>query len=319
MLRTPEPVEANGEGRPKLAFGPAGQVYVTFTRPSAKPHTGDIRFVRAGAAGTDWSDPITVQRDRTVTGHRFDSLIVDRNGRIFVAWIDKRDGDRARATGLAYRGAAIYYAVSSDDGRSFAVEAKLADHCCECCRIALSLNEEGEVVAMWRHIFDPNVRDHALAVLHAGGKPGALKRASFDDWRIDACPHHGPSLDFDATGRRHQVWFSAGDDGGVFYAAAPGGTPGSPVRLGSAQAGHGEVLAAGSTIAAAWKDFDGQATRVLSRHSTDGGATWHERVLASTSGNSDHPHLVRRGHDIIRLVWHTENEAIVVRRIEGQS
>lgn len=320
VLAVPEPVEANGEGRPKLAFGSSGQMYLTFTRPLDKPHTGYIRFARSVDGGRVFSDPITVQRDLNMSGHRFDSIVTDRRGRIFIAWIDKRDGDLARAANKPYRGAALYYAVSSDDGASFGPDVRIADHCCECCRIALDVTPGGEVVAMWRHIFKPNIRDHAMAVLPPAGRPGPITRVSFDNWRIDACPHHGPSVAFDAEGRRHQVWFSGGDDnGGLFYSMTrPDGRAGKAVRLGGGRAEHGEVLSAGQTIAVVWKEFDGQETKVMARLSTQAEPVWQERVAASSSGTSDHPHLVRQGQ-AIWLVWRTEDDGIVVRKLEKRS
>ena len=56
-------------------------------------------------------------------------------------------------------------------------------------------------------------------------KPGAVARASFDDWQINACPHHGPSLSVGPDGVRHLAWYT-GDGkagGGVFYARAEAG------------------------------------------------------------------------------------------------
>ncbi len=320
VLRQPEAVEANGEGRPKLAFGPAGQLYLTFTSPLAKPHTGNIRFVRSVDGGATFSAPVTLQSDRNVTGHRFDSLIVDRRGRVYIAWIDKRDGDAAKLAQRPYRGAAIYYTVSQDEGRSFAPDAKVADHCCECCRIALALDAQGDVIAMWRHIFAPNVRDHAMAHLSPSGVAGPLLRASVDNWRIDACPHHGPGLAFDGDGRRHQVWFTAGgDDSGVMYGAVDAsGALGHPVRLGATAAEHAEIAANGRHIAAVWKEFDGNTTRIHARHSFDGGASWQLAMLASSQGSSDQPRLAQRGQQIW-LVWHTANEGLLVRQLVRSS
>lgn len=316
VLANPEPVEANGEGRPKLAFGPRGQLYLSFTRPLDKPHTGHIRFARSLDGGLSFSEPVTVQRDLAVTGHRFDSIVVDPRGRIFVAWIDKRELDAARAIKKPYRGAAVYYAVSTDDGASFGPDLRVADHCCECCRIALSVTPDGQVLAMWRHIFEPNIRDHAMAVL-GPLRAGPPSRVSFDDWRIDACPHHGPSLAVDSRGSRHQVWFSGGDDGGLFYAVSgAGGRPGKAVRLGGARAEHGEVAVAGERIALAWKEFDGEATRVVVRVARKAGASFQERVLATSRGASDHPHLVSRG-GAIWLLWRTEDEGVIVRKLKA--
>lgn len=310
-LQVPEPVEAAGESRPKLAFGSKGEIYVAYTRPLGKPYTGEIRFVHSVDGGRTFSPPITVHANRDLITHRFESMLVDRGGRIYVAWIDKRDGTAARARNEAYRGAAVYYAVSEDSGASFRGDYKLADHSCECCRIALALDAQGRPVAMWRHVFEPNVRDHALAELRPDGKPGAASRVTFDDWRVDACPHHGPGLAFGPDGTRHQVWFDMKDgEGGLFYAASQAsGAPGKPVRMGTAQAEHADVAVQGKNIVVAWKQFDGKATAILARLSDDGGQRWRERELARTGGASDQPRLVNTPQGIA-LVWRTQNEGV---------
>jgi hypothetical protein len=311
VLPQPESVEANGEARPKLAFGPQGQLYLSYTQALSKPHTGNIRFMRSLDGGATFSAPYTVQRDRAPIGHRFDDIQVDAQGRIFLTWLDKRDKEAALAAQRPYRGIAIYYAVSSDGGASFGEDVKLADHTCECCRIATAIDEKGRVNAMWRHIFEPNIRDHAFAILPASGRPAAAQRATQDGWQIDACPHHGPSLAFDSSGQRHQVWFTAAnDEGGLFYSGN-----GKLMRLGGMQAEHGEVAAAGMRVTIAWKEFDGVATGIHAKVSRDGGATWSERTLATTQGASDHPHLLRHG-DAAWLLWRTADEGIVVRKIE---
>lgn len=311
VLPQAEAVEASGEARPKIAFGPQGQFYLSYTQALAKPHTGNIRFVRSTDGGNTFSAPFTVQRDRAQIGHRFDDIVVDAQGRIFLTWLDKRDKEAAQAAQRPYRGIAIYYAVSSDQGASFGEDIKLADHTCECCRIATAIDEQGRVHAMWRHVFEPNIRDHATAILPASGRPAPAQRATHDVWKIDACPHRGPALAFDSSGQRHQVWFTgANDEGGLFYSGN-----GKLMRLGGPQAEYGEVVAIGKRVFVAWKEFDGTATGITAKVSQDGGATWSERTLATTQGNSDHPHLLR--HDgAAWLLWHTADEGFVVRKIE---
>ena len=311
VQQTPEPISADGENRPKLAFGIHGEIYVAYTKPLAKPYTGEIRFARSLDGGRSFSAPVTVHANRDQITHRFESMIVDRQGRIYIAWIDKRDAEAARSANEKYRGAALYYAVSNDAGASFNGDLKIADHSCECCRIALALNPAGKPVALWRHVFEPNARDHALAELTPDGAVLPLIRASFDDWRIDACPHQGPALAYAQDGTRHQTWFNLkGDEGGVFYAAAsPAGALGKPVRLGDAQAAHADVMVDGATVALAWKQFNGSATVIFGKVSRDGGATWRERALASTSGNSDQPHLQRMPSGIA-LLWRTQQEGV---------
>jgi len=311
----PEPIAADGESRPKLALGAQGQLYISYTKPLSKPYTGEIRFVRSDDGGQTFSAPLTVHANRDEITHRFDSLLVDRSGRIFVAWIDKRDGEVAKARKETYAGAAIYYAVSADGGRSFQGDYKIADHSCECCRIGLTLNPDGVPMAMWRHVFEPDIRDHALRALTPDGSPGKLVRATFDDWHVNACPHHGPSLAYGADGRRHQTWFAVrGDTGGVFYAASKAdGSLGEPVKLGSAQAEHPDVLTDGNQVVVVWKQFDGQQTMILSRISPDGGAQWEEKTLATTTGNSDQPHLFQTPEGIA-VLWNTQNEGVRILR-----
>lgn len=311
VQQAPEPIEAAGESRPKLAFGTKDEIYIAYTKPLAKPFTGEIRFVRSTDGGKTFSPPVTVHANRDLITHRFESLIVDREGRIYIAWVDKRDLQEAVARKQKYAGAALYYAVSEDGGTSFKGDYKIADHSCECCRIALALNPQGRPAALWRHVFEPNVRDHVLTELTPDGRPGTLQRASFDDWRIDACPHHGPALAYADDGTRHQTWFNVKEDeGGVFYATADAsGALGKPLRLGSAQASHADVAVRGREVVLAWKQFDGKTTAILSRLSNDGGQTWHEAELARTQGASDQPRLLNTPVGIA-LVWRTQNEGV---------
>ncbi|RJG00325.1 exo-alpha-sialidase [Noviherbaspirillum sedimenti] len=307
-----EPVAARGEERPKIAFGPNGEIYIAYTMPVARPHVGEIRFIRSLDGGRTFSRPLTVHANRDVITHAFGSMIVDRTGRIYVAWIDGRDREKAKARQQAYSGSAIYYAVSSDAGATFQGDYKVADNTCECCRISLSLTPTGKPVAFWRHIFSPNIRDHALAELTPAGKTGAVTRATFDDWRIDACPHHGPSLAYTADGTRHQVWFNGkeGDGGGVLYTSTTAtGEGGRAVALGSAQASNADVATLGKQVALVWKQFDGQSTAVVGKFSRDGGKSWVENEFARTAGDSDKPYLVADRAGIV-LVWRTRNEGI---------
>lgn len=307
-----EPVAAEGEARPKIAAGPRGELYVTWTRPLSKPYTGEIRFSRSLDGGESFSAPITVHADRQEITHRFDALAVGRDGRVLVAWVDKRDLEAAKENGAAYRGAAIYYAVSDDRGASFHGDTRLADHSCECCRIALLPQEDGGFLALWRHVFTPDIRDHALARVDARGRPGALRRATFDDWRLEACPHHGPSLAADGRGRLHAVWFTQapGKEGVHYGRLVEGGIEGGR-RLGGDAAAHADIAIQGERVAVAWKEFDGERTRLRGLLSEDGGAGWRELELAATAGPSDQPRLLARDGRFL-VLWNTREQPLGV-------
>ncbi|MBS1190033.1 MAG: hypothetical protein H6R10_1825 [Rhodocyclaceae bacterium] len=307
----PEPISADGENRPKIAFGPQGSLLVSWTRPLGKPFTGEIRFARSDD-GRHFDAPITVHRDRAEITHRFESLTADADGRVLLAWIDKRDGEAARAAKQPYRGAAIYSAVSDDGGRSFKPESKIADHSCECCRVAVARDADGAPLLLWRHVFEPNERDHALARLGPDGRPEAVLRATFDRWRIDACPHHGPALAVDGQGVRHAVWFNQKDgEGHIYYGRLRSQGDALAVEgqrtVGGPQAAHADIAAAGRHLAIAWKEFDGERTRLHALVSSDGGLTFAPRDLAATDGASDQPRVIAKA-DALYAFWRTANE-----------
>lgn len=306
----PEPVSADGENRPKIAFGPRDAIYVSWTSPTAEKFTGDIRFTRSLDGGRTWSAPSVVHRDRQVITHRFESLLVDQTGRVWVAWIDKRDLGIAQAANRDYAGAAVYYTYSDDHGASWRGDFKLADHTCECCRIALTLDAKGRAVAMWRHVFPPNERDHAFAVLQPEGEGVIVERVTMDRWKIDACPHHGPSLAISDDGTRHAVWFNqVGGEGRAFYGHL---TNGAPVNVQALPAGatHADIAVRDNTVGIVWKRFDGSATRVESWLSTDGGHHFIAGSSLQAQDDSDQPRVVRNDKSMF-IVWRKADGVVV--------
>jgi hypothetical protein len=296
------PVSADGENRPKLAFGPQGDVYVSWTSPTSAQYTADIRFARSLDGGATWSAPVVVHRDRQVITHRFESMVVGRDGRIWTAWIDKRDLAIAQAAQRDYAGAAVYYAYSDDRGATWRGDFKVADQSCECCRIALATDAEGRALALWRHVFAGSERDHAIAELDPQRDQPALARATFDRWRIDACPHQGPGLAVARDGTRHAVWFNhVAGQGRAFYGQLARSGP-QHVRELPGGASHADVAVLDDLVALAWKRFDGEATRVESWISRDAGRTFTSGPTLTTTGASDQPRVVS-GRGEVLLVW----------------
>ncbi len=305
----PEDILGDGENRPKIVVR-KGVVYVSYTRGLEKPMTGDIRFSRSLDGGRSFSTPLTVNDNREIISHRFETLEVNDRGQVFLAWLDKRDLSAAIRKGEKYSGAAVYYAVSDDGGASFQPNLKAADHSCECCRVAMALDSDATPVIFWRHIFGKNERDHAM--LRLDGKSSPI-RVSYDRWEVDGCPHHGGALSIASDGVHHFVWFNnAPERHGLFYAhsADRGNRFSAPLNFGNfeAQAGHPHVLSLGKVVHVVWKEFDGQNSVIRGMASTDGGKSWSlPRQIATTAGASDHPLLVADGTQAY-LSWNTAQE-----------
>ncbi|MFN9748116.1 MAG: hypothetical protein ACK53K_00580 [Burkholderiales bacterium] len=304
-------IAADGENHPKIAFGPHHWAVISYTKPLSKPYTGFIRMVRSTDAGQSFSAPFTLHQDQQEIAHRFESVIFDSEGTLHSLWIDKRDQIHL-AGQEKYRGAAVYRNTSNDGGVTFSPDTKVADHSCECCRISLIANEQG-VHALWRHVFDNNIRDHAFATLHAQSVP-SITRATQDDWQINACPHHGPGLASAQNRGFHAVWFGIRRVGKENQAAVRYGQlhpdghpiPESLQTLPDPRAEHADVAAIGELVVIAWRSTEGHTSTLKAWVSSDGGKSFKLHTLGTAVGANDHPRLAQ-SNSRIALVWRTLN------------
>ncbi|MBI4967155.1 MAG: exo-alpha-sialidase [Rhodospirillales bacterium] len=316
-------IDNNGDGRPKMAAGADGALYVSYTERLAKPFTGHIRFSRSLDGGATFSPPAIVNDNREEIGHRFDTLDVAPDGTLAVLWIDKRDIAPAVAAGRPYPGAALYLAVSTDRGARFSPNRKIVDNSCECCRLAIAHDRQGRRALLWRHVFGADLRDHALTTFLDAETAGPIRRVSFDEWHTDACPHHGPALAIDPAGVYHMAWFDDGTAGqGLFYTQSHDGgqTIGRPMAFGdrARQASHPALAAAGPALWLVWIEFDGQATALKAMRSADGGQSWSAPTTAAQGGaEADHPQLLVRGGRAYAS-WLSQPEGYRLVALEGR-
>lgn len=328
----PQKIGADGEARSKIAVSAEGYIYVSWTEALKKPFSGYIWFARSMDAGKTFDKPYIVHQDRNEITHRFDALNLSADGRITIAWVDKRDLIAAKAANKPYEGAAIYYAVSGDKGASFLPEQKLADSSCECCRIALANKPDGTVAAMWRHVFAGSERDHMLAEIPAANKAAEPRRATYGRWKIDGCPHHGAALASGGEGAHwwgyHMAWFDGGnDDNGkdatLFYARMDGeawvSSPAKKFGNMKKQAGHPALAAVGENVWLVWREKDAGRSQVWLMQSSDEGKNWiAPQKLVDTLGGADYPALLQNGKQIF-LVWNTAHEGLKLIPLLGQT
>jgi hypothetical protein len=323
----PETITADAENRPKIAVGADGIVHLSWTQNLGERMTGFIRYARSTDDCKHFSPPVTLNRDRQIISHRFDTLATNGNGGVAVAWLDARSRTGKVPKGSPQTQVGVYAAVSRDGGATFAPDRLVADHSCQCCRTGMTWTPRGPVV-FWRHVFGKNIRDFAIADL-AGGP---LLRVTDDAWEVDGCPHHGGGIAADGRGNLHIVWFTAGANRqGIFYrrlASADFSAQGQltgvaemspPLPLGQAnhQPGHPAVVASGDRILLAWREFDGERYSVWAMLSADAGAHWGAPVrLAETKNAADYAVPVIDDKQAL-VVWNTVDEGVRVLPAEG--
>lgn len=302
-------IAAHGEARPKIALAGNGNIYLTWTQPLKKRFTGYIWFARSVDGGKSFEKPYIVHQDKAVITHRFDALHASSNGNVTVVWIDKRDLEAAKKADKPYRGAAIYYAVSTNQGKSFNPEQKLTDHSCECCRIAVTSKPDGTVVAMWRHVFEGSQRDHAMAEIPKAGEAPNIVRASYGRWELDGCPHHGGALAYGKDFGYHMAYFDGGGKKpGLKYSRMDGEAwvAFPPKKFGNnkKRAGHPALYSQGDNVWLAWRESgEKSSTEIWGMHSTDGGKSWSEPTLKTTiHGKADYPQIIANQGKVYLMV-----------------
>lgn len=332
---SPQTIGVGGEARPKIVVSAEGYLYVTWTQTLSKPLTGYVWFARSINGGKSFEKPFIVHQDRAEITHRFDALTVaqtgEQKGNITVSWIDKRDLMQAQLDKKAYVGAAIYYAVSTNNGASFLAEQKLADASCECCRIAMTNNPDGKAVAIWRHVFDGGERDHAMAEIPQSlpstkvASIPEIKRASYGHWKIDGCPHHGAAIAAGGEGKDwwgyHLAYFDGNDKKpGLYYSRMDGVAWASsvPKKFGNHQhqAGHPALISQGENVWLVWREIEDKTHRIYGQNSNDGGKSWFApKPLMTTIDKSDYPQLYSQGNRVY-LFWNTSKDGLKSLRLE---
>lgn len=309
VTRAKAELDTGPDARAALAVDKEGRVFVGYEIFKDNDFDGEIFFSRSLDHGKSFSAPRPLV-DNTAS-QRFISLEAGPSGNLFAAWLDKRDVVTAQKQGKPYAGAALGYEWSKDGGASFTPSKIAKDNTCECCRLAVAFKGPGRPVVMFRNVFAGTIRDHGIITFTNETTLGPFERVSVDNWHLDGCPHHGPSLAISADGTYHVVWFTQGDARkGVFYARSTddGKSFSRPMPLDAKmqEASRPYVTTVGREVWLAWKDFDGETASVKVRVSHDDGVSWSEPfVVAKTADASDHPILVNDNHRAY-LSWMTK-------------
>ncbi|MEQ1598637.1 MAG: sialidase family protein [Methylotenera sp.] len=320
-------ITAHGEIRPKIAVGKNGEIYVTWMQNLKARFSGYIWFARSVNGGKSFEKPFVVHQDRAEISHAFEELLVAPDGKITVLWLDARDAEADNKSGKKRSGSSIYYAISTDAGKTFALEQRLADNSCECCRIATASKPDGTVVALWRHVFEGSERDHMIAEIPStvpaleANNHAVPRRATFGRWVIDGCPHHGAAIASGGEGKSwwgyHMAYFDGQDaKTGLYYSRMDGvawaSSPAKKFGDNAKQAGHPAILSNGENVWLVWREIKDSKSSILGMFSDDGGKNWNDaKTLANVSEKADYPILIQHKTQPY-LVWNTQQKGLQV-------
>jgi hypothetical protein len=303
-------LDAGGDARPQIVSDSMNNIFLAYAFFKDSNWNAQVNMVRSSDGGITFGRPQSIVSD--ASSQRFPSLAITPSGFLFLSWIDKRLVAAAKNSGEKRLGGSIAYAFSNDFGKTFQPEKIANENSCECCRIGASADPKGGVAIIYRAIFPGGVRDHAVQRISESNL-GKIHRVSHDEWKTDACPHHGPSIAISQSGKIHAAWFTQGKARqGVFYARSgnDGVNFSSPMRVAGTDDNISRpyLLAIGKSVWLVWKSFDGEKNSIYLRSSNDDGVTWSSpQVVVSAGGYSDHPLLVRHNDEVF-LSWLTRND-----------
>ena len=298
-------------------------MYVSWIKKLPQKWTSNLRFSWLKVGEKRFSTPITVNDDTEPAGHSFNEMMVSDNGEVTLVWLDSRHSRAAKKRDEPFVGSSIYWTTINpsslnalSQGENTAIKnTPYVNGNCVCCRLALTKLEteaaEPVPVVMWRHIFGDNIRDHALGVL---GQP--LRRVSFEQWKVDGCPHHGPSISAQNQ-RIHMSWFNdAPNASGLFYAYTDNlGETVSPAlhfAKSTESPGHPSLITGSDgQLMLAWQTFDGTQSNIRIMTSPQGERWSDARIVATFAGKTDYPFLLPHPDGDL-LLWHKPGHALTL-------
>ena len=258
--------------QPSLVVAPDGVVHVLWTArvDAGEKHGTDVYLSSSADRGQSFTSEVKVNDDKGTNDHGMHSLAVAGDGRIYAAWLDERNVHvpKPSSKGEGHHMESnrdLYLAYSTDGGRSFTANKKVASDACPCCKTALTVSQDGTVYAGWRQVLPGSFRHIAVAGSADGGKSFSTPVIVSDDhWVLQGCPVSGPSLSVDrSSGNLKVVWYAAGEGSaaGVYFAESKDkGHSFTPRQLLSQETVRGTPALAGSM--ALWQTSETAETKM---------------------------------------------------------
>jgi hypothetical protein len=190
MVKVPETISTHAEGMPKMAFKKNGEIVASFEMSKPTPterFAGNLYYVVSKDNGKTWTEPQTVHQDVTAgKSHSFSDITTLPDGQIGFVWLDEKLGK--------YTGRSVKFRQTLSDG-TLSPEIVVDSNACQCCRTNLFIDSDKNIHILYRDMLADGSRDISHVISKDGGKTFSDGKVIFDDkWKVNACPHTGPSI-----------------------------------------------------------------------------------------------------------------------------
>jgi len=209
---------------PTVVIAPDESVLVGWTA-RVKPESGqatDLYLSSSRDHGQTFGAPVKVNDDPKPAVHGMHSLTVASDGRVYVAWLDERNLSPVKDLNMDAKSGGhhmesnrdVFVAASSDGGRSFVKNQRVATNACPCCKTALATTSDGRVYLSWRQVLAGDFRHIAVASSSDHTQTFTTPVIVSDDqWVLAGCPVSGATLFARKDGDVQVLWYSEGKNG----------------------------------------------------------------------------------------------------------
>lgn len=179
-----------------------------FSVITAMDKEGDIHAYQLGHKEDRWEKVALVNDQKGSAPEGLMSLAADREDHFYAVWLDTRTDRKNK----------IYFARSVNGGTGWEdneLVYKSPDQTvCECCRPSIAVEDQGEVVIMFRNWLD-GARDMFFSASDDHGKTfSAARKMGEGTWKLKACPMDGGGVVVDGN-KVASVWQR---EGHIYYA-----------------------------------------------------------------------------------------------------
>lgn len=267
---------------PTVAVAPDQTVFVGWTArvESRSGQATELYLSSSRDHGQTFGAPVRVNDDQRPAVHGMHSLAIGNDGHLYIAWLDERNitpmpmkdmKSEANSKGRHMESnREVFISSSTDGGRTFTTNQRVATDVCPCCKTALAIGPEGRVHLSWRQVLPGDFRHIAVATSVDGGKLFAKPVIVSDDhWVLKGCPVSGASVSAAAEGKLRVLWYAGGEKGehGIYWSESQdGGQTFSQRQLIAATNAHGTPVLLNDrdgTSTAVWEAGENGVTHVI--------------------------------------------------------
>lgn len=207
-------MQSHHESMAKVAVNSKGIFYAVFRIADKNPvrrFAGSIYYSISEDNGENWSEKRKLVEEEGAVSQSFYDIELLPDGELGLCWLDSRKLEKDKD------GSTLYFSKSSSN-IGFINENPIAGSTCQCCRTDIFVDSNNTINVAFRNITEGSIRDmYRTTSINNGETFSNPVPMGKDNWKIDGCPHTGPSF-ADNSKELAVAWFTGANSGiGIFF------------------------------------------------------------------------------------------------------